>query len=196
MNSFYWILLSFSPVIIAWIFVSTQVAVIILVSITIKDFDISHTIITYDIKFFIKIHISYKNLMNSRKYAWILWNISVFYIGIQTSNSSINIKDPLIIQISSELLLAILYQNILITIPINIPNIYIFHLFSSHHEHSHILKLLISILLLEFNSSVLINNENILQSISIIVNIQNFPDTICSIRINCLFNTSVIISIF
>ena len=196
MNSFYWILLSFSPVIIAWIFVSTQVAVIILVSITIKDFDISHTIISYDIKFFVKIHISYKNLMNSRKYTWILWNFSVFYIGVQTSNPSINIKDPLIIEISSELLLTIPYQNILITISINISNIYIFHLFSSHHQHSHILKLLISILLLQFNSSVLINNENILQSISIIINIQNFPDTICSIRINRLFNTSVIISIF
>ena len=196
MNSFYWILLPFPPVIIAWILVSTQVAVIILVSITIKDFDISHTIISYDIKFFIKIHISYKNLMNSREYAWILWNFSVLYISIQTSNSSINIKDPLIIEISSELLLTIPYQNILVTIPINIANIYIFHLFSSHHKHSHILKLLISILLLQFNSSILINNENILQSISIIINIQNFPDTICSIRINRLFNTSVIISIF
>ena len=196
MNSFYWILLSFSPVIIAWILVSAQVAVIILVPISIKDFDISHTIISYDIKFFVKIHISYKNLMNSRKYTWILWNFSVLYIGVQTSNSSINIKDPLIIQISSKLLLAIPYQNILITIPINIANIYIFHLFSSHHEHSHILKLFISILLLQFNSSILINNENILQSISIIINIQNFPDTICSIRINRFFNTSVIISIF
>ena len=134
--------------------------------------------------------------MNSRKYAWILWNFSVLYISVQTSNSSINIKDPIIIQISSELLLTIPYQNILITIPINIPNIYIFHLFGSHHQHSHILKLLISILLLQFNGSVLINNENILQSVSIIINIQNLPDTICSIRINCLFNTSVIISIF
>ena len=148
MNSFYCILLPFSPVIIAWILVSTQVAMIILISISIKDFDISHTIISYDIKFFIKIHISYKNLMNSRKYAWILWNFSVFYIGVQTSNSSINIKDPLIIEISSELLFAIPYQNILITIPINIANIYIFHLFSRHHQHSHILKLLICILLL------------------------------------------------